>query len=270
MARRAHPRDPRPLRDEGRGGGRRIRRREVWPSGQTVRFRLEAHPDLEFTGKIASILSTVQRQSLAEPRSRWSSSWSTSTRPTRARCAPACDSAASIETGRIAGTLLVPADAVFPTESGPVAFRKSVVGYSRRPLVLGRPERGVGRGEVGARRRRSRRAPRSRRGRAESAVKRRGVVVLGAGAGRRSRRRRRGSAGSARGPDVPTLVVADRAVRASRGGRREPRGRRGDAGDGADRCPGSDEGGVARPGREPRQAGGRDRPFRSHRRWSAA
>lgn len=42
-----------------------------------------------------------------------------------------------IETGRIENALLVPADAVFPTDAGPVAFRESAVGYSRRLLTLG-------------------------------------------------------------------------------------------------------------------------------------
>ena len=42
-----------------------------------------------------------------------------------------------VETGRIRNTLLVPADAVFPTEAGPVAFRRSAVGYGRQRLTLG-------------------------------------------------------------------------------------------------------------------------------------
>ena len=42
-----------------------------------------------------------------------------------------------IETGRIENALLVPADAVFPTDEGPVAFRRSAVGYGKRVLTLG-------------------------------------------------------------------------------------------------------------------------------------
>ena len=42
-----------------------------------------------------------------------------------------------IETGRIRKALLVPADAVFPSDAGPVAFRKTAVGYGRQPLTLG-------------------------------------------------------------------------------------------------------------------------------------
>lgn len=105
-------------------------------AGQKVRFRLEAHPDVEFTGTIASIWSTVQKQS-------WRSPVKVvklvvdldSTDPRKMR--PGMRFRGVIETGRIRDVLLVPADAVFPTDAGPVAFRKSVVSYDRRVLTLG-------------------------------------------------------------------------------------------------------------------------------------
>jgi multidrug efflux pump subunit AcrA (membrane-fusion protein) len=104
--------------------------------GQKVRFRLEAHPDVEFVGTIASIWSTVQRQS-------WRSLVKVvklvvelpSTDPRKMR--PGMRFRGVIETGRIANALLVPADAVFPTEAGPMAFRQSAIGYERRVLTLG-------------------------------------------------------------------------------------------------------------------------------------
>ncbi len=104
--------------------------------GQTVRFRLEAHPDIEFMGKIASILSTVSRQS-------WRSPVKVvklfvkldATDPRKMR--PGMRFRGTVETGRIKNALLVPADAVFPSDTGPVAFRKATVGYGRRPLTLG-------------------------------------------------------------------------------------------------------------------------------------
>jgi HlyD family secretion protein len=104
--------------------------------GQRVRFRLEAHPDIEFTGKIASILSTVQKQS-------WRSPVKVvklvvelaATDPRKMR--PGMRFRGVVETGRIRNALLVPADTVFPTDSGPVAFRRSAVGYGRQPLTLG-------------------------------------------------------------------------------------------------------------------------------------
>jgi HlyD family secretion protein len=105
-------------------------------AGQKVRFRLEAHPDVEFVGKIASIWSTVSRQS-------WRSQVKVvklvvefdETDPRKMR--PGMRFRGVIETGRIENALLVPADAVFPTDAGPVAFRESAVGYSRRLLTLG-------------------------------------------------------------------------------------------------------------------------------------
>jgi multidrug resistance efflux pump len=104
--------------------------------GQKVRLRLESHPDTEFIGKIASIWSTVQRQS-------WRSQVKVvklvveldATDPRKMR--PGMRFRGTVETGRIRNALLVPADAVFPSDSGPVAFRKSSVGYGRRPLTLG-------------------------------------------------------------------------------------------------------------------------------------
>ena len=104
--------------------------------GQKVRFRLEAHPDVEFVGSIASIWSTVQRQSfrslvkvvklvvaldVTDPR----------------KMRPGMRFRGVIETGRIENALLVPADAVFPTDQGPIAFKRSAIGYGKRVLTLG-------------------------------------------------------------------------------------------------------------------------------------
>jgi multidrug efflux pump subunit AcrA (membrane-fusion protein) len=104
--------------------------------GQKVRFRLEAHPDVEFVGTIGSIWSTVQRQS-------WRSLVKVvklvveleKTDPRKMR--PGMRFRGVIETGRIKNALLVPADAVFPTEAGPVAYRRTAVGYGKRVLTLG-------------------------------------------------------------------------------------------------------------------------------------
>lgn len=104
--------------------------------GQKVRFRLEAHPDIEFTGTVGSIWSTVQRQSWRSPIKIVKLTVALdATDPRKMR--PGMRFRGVIETGRIAGALLVPADAVFPTDEGPVAFRKSAVGYGRRVLTLG-------------------------------------------------------------------------------------------------------------------------------------
>jgi len=104
--------------------------------GQKVRFRLEAHPDIEFVGRISSIWSTVQRQSfrsLVKVVKLVVELEATDPRKMR----PGMRFRGVIETGRIANALLVPADAVFPTDAGPIAFRRSAVGYGRRVLTLG-------------------------------------------------------------------------------------------------------------------------------------
>ena len=104
--------------------------------GQKVRFRLEAHPDVEFVGKISSIWSTVQRQSfrsLVKVVKLVVELDATDPRKMR----PGMRFRGVIETGRIENALLVPADAVFPTDDGPIAFRRSAVGYGKRVLTLG-------------------------------------------------------------------------------------------------------------------------------------
>jgi len=104
--------------------------------GQKVRFRLEAHPDIEFVGRISSIWSTVQRQSfrsLVKVVKLVVDLEATDPRKMR----PGMRFRGVIETGRIANALIVPADAVFPTDAGPIAFRRSAVGYGRRVLTLG-------------------------------------------------------------------------------------------------------------------------------------
>jgi multidrug efflux pump subunit AcrA (membrane-fusion protein) len=104
--------------------------------GQKVRFRLEAHPDVEFVGRISSIWSTVQKQS-------WRSLVKVvklvveleATDPRKMR--PGMRFRGVIETGRITNAILVPADTVFPTDAGPTAFRRTALGYARRVLTLG-------------------------------------------------------------------------------------------------------------------------------------
>jgi hypothetical protein len=101
-----------------------------------VRFRLEAHPDIWFTGKIATIWSTVQKQSWRNPVKVVKLVVAIdATDPRKMR--PGMRFRGTIETGRVAGALLVPADAVFPTAAGPVAFRKTSFGYDRRELAIG-------------------------------------------------------------------------------------------------------------------------------------
>ncbi len=105
--------------------------------GQRVVFRLDAHPDVEFRGSVASIWSTVQRKS-----------WQNDLKVVRLdlkldetderRMRPGMRFRGSIETTRIEGVVRVPLDAVFPSEDGPVAYRKTALGWTAVRLKLGR------------------------------------------------------------------------------------------------------------------------------------
>lgn len=104
--------------------------------GQPVRLRLEAHPDDWFAGKIASIWSTVQQQSWRNPVKVVKLVVALdATDPRKMR--PGMRFRGTIETGRVKRALIVPADAVFPTPAGPVAFRRGALGYERRVLEIG-------------------------------------------------------------------------------------------------------------------------------------
>lgn len=111
--------------------------------GQTVRFRLEAHPDVEIAGKVASIWSTVQRQSWRNPTKVMKIDIGLeATDPRTMR--PGMRFRGTVETGRRKDAVLVPADAVFPTPEGPVVFRESTIGYERQRVTLdGRNETSV-------------------------------------------------------------------------------------------------------------------------------
>jgi HlyD family secretion protein len=105
--------------------------------GQKVAFRLDAHPDVEFGGRIASIWKTVQRQSYQNPLKVVRLDVSLD-RTDTVRMRPGMRFRGTIETGRIPRAVVIPSDAVFPTPNGPVAWRKTVLGHEAVPLELGR------------------------------------------------------------------------------------------------------------------------------------
>jgi hypothetical protein len=111
--------------------------------GQTVRFRLEAHPDSEIVGKVRSIWSTVQRLSWRNPTKVMKIDVElASTDPRTMR--PGMRFRGTVETGRKKDAVLVPVDAVFPTADGPVVYRETALGHERRRVTLdGRNETSV-------------------------------------------------------------------------------------------------------------------------------
>jgi multidrug efflux pump subunit AcrA (membrane-fusion protein) len=105
--------------------------------GQRVRIKLDAHPDLEFEGKVASIWGTVQRKSWNNPLKVVRLDIELDrTDPERMR--PGMRFTGAAETGRVPGAVVVPADAVFPTPDGPIAWRKAGLGVEQVRLTLGK------------------------------------------------------------------------------------------------------------------------------------
>jgi len=104
--------------------------------GQRVRLRLDAHSDVEFTGRVASIWKTVEQVAADNPLKvvRVAIDLDRSD-PERMR--PGMRFRGTVEIGRVAQTLTVPAEAVFPTAQGPVAYRSTLTGRERVALVLG-------------------------------------------------------------------------------------------------------------------------------------
>ncbi len=106
-------------------------------TGQRVTFRLDAHPDVEFTGRIASIWKTVQRKSFQNPLKVVRLDVVLD-RTDTVRMRPGMRFRGIAETERVPHCLQIPLDAVFPTRDGPVAWRKTALGYEAAPLELGR------------------------------------------------------------------------------------------------------------------------------------
>lgn len=105
--------------------------------GQRVTFRLDAHPDVEFVGRVRSIWRTVQRES-------WSSRLKvvrleieldeTDTR----RMRPGMRLRGKVETDRVDDAVVVPPDSVFLEPGGPVVYRRGFWGHETVRVELGR------------------------------------------------------------------------------------------------------------------------------------
>jgi HlyD family secretion protein len=105
--------------------------------GQKVALRLDAHPDVEFAGRISSIWKTVQRQSYQNPLKVVRVDVVLD-RTDTVRMRQGMRFRGTIETGRVPRSVVIPSEAVFPTPDGPVAWRRTVLGYEAAPLKLGR------------------------------------------------------------------------------------------------------------------------------------
>jgi multidrug efflux pump subunit AcrA (membrane-fusion protein) len=105
--------------------------------GLRVTLRLDAHPEIEYTGRVASVWGAVQRRSWRDP-----------VKVVRVdvaldatdmlRMRPGMRFRGTIERERYRSRLVVPIEAVFQTADGPLAFRKTALGHEAVRLEVGR------------------------------------------------------------------------------------------------------------------------------------
>jgi multidrug efflux pump subunit AcrA (membrane-fusion protein) len=104
--------------------------------GQQVTLRLDAHPDVEFGGRIESVGKIVQTPS---PKNRLKvmrlDVALDKTDPQR--MLPGMHFRGTIEIGRVKDVVVVPGDAISVTSSGPVVWRKTASGFERKGVEVG-------------------------------------------------------------------------------------------------------------------------------------
>ncbi len=109
-------------------------------AGQAVTLRLEARPDLDIRGRVKTIGRTVRQKSWRTPGKVYMMQVSLEqTDPTMMR--PAMRFRGEVETGRIPGLLLVPREAVFLRDGGPVVWARRALRWAEVPVRLGRSNR---------------------------------------------------------------------------------------------------------------------------------
>ena len=96
-------------------------------AGQPVALRLDAHPDVAFRGRVRAIRSAVKERDENDPRKVVEVEIDLAvTDPQRMR--PGMRFQGTVETGRAAGAVVVPAEAVLATPEGPVVVRRAPLG----------------------------------------------------------------------------------------------------------------------------------------------
>jgi multidrug efflux pump subunit AcrA (membrane-fusion protein) len=102
---------------------------------QPVVLRLDAMPDVELRGTVASVARTVQAKATTDPSK--VVKLVIAIDPTAVPLRPGMRFRGEVETQRLPDVVQVPADAVFVTPQGPVAYRKTSGGLERVRLALG-------------------------------------------------------------------------------------------------------------------------------------
>lgn len=103
---------------------------------QRAAFRLDAHPDVEFTGEISALSKAVEpKPARTDLKIMRAEIRLARTDPERMR--PGMRFRGTIETGRVRDVLVLPLEAVLPTPSGPTVYRGTPLGLAATPITLG-------------------------------------------------------------------------------------------------------------------------------------
>src|SRR4029079_5254146 len=100
--------------------------------------RLDAHPDDEFHGTIVKAARTVQQQTGTRNPVKVLRVEIALDRNDPAKMRPGMRFQGSVELARVRNSVLIPRNAVFMTEHGPVAYRRGMFDVDTVPLKLGR------------------------------------------------------------------------------------------------------------------------------------
>jgi HlyD family secretion protein len=105
--------------------------------GQPFSIRLDAHPELTFKGHLDAISQTVQRKSWRNTAKIVNLDMALDEIDTR-RMRPGMRMRGTIETEKLVDVLVIPLQAVFPTPTGPVVYRRTLMGFEAVSVTLGR------------------------------------------------------------------------------------------------------------------------------------
>lgn len=106
-------------------------------AGQRVTLRLDAHPQVEYTGRVAEIGKSVQRRNRGAPVKEVELTIALDATDTE-RMRPGMRFQGEVEVERARDVLLVPAEAVRSTAEGPVIYRRTLFGAEAVPIEAGR------------------------------------------------------------------------------------------------------------------------------------
>lgn len=105
-------------------------------AGQPISLRLDAHPDIEYTGTVTAVARSAERRSWQAPL-KIVGVEVTLASTDEARMRPGMRFRGQVEYQRRRDVVVVPVDAVFPTPSGPVVYRRSLTGTAAVPVATG-------------------------------------------------------------------------------------------------------------------------------------